>query len=91
MEDRHLRTLHKRVNSLALSEHKKRERDLSVDLGQGRTHQLNVRPQNEKYMAIIYNYVKPEHAWKVLKWLDTISEENKKGLRLIKTIIEVRG
>jgi hypothetical protein len=29
-------------------------------------------------MQIIYDYVQPEHAWKVLKWLNTISEENKK-------------
>lgn len=29
-------------------------------------------------MAIIYDYVLPEHAWKVLKWLNTINEENKK-------------
>lgn len=89
MEDRHLRTLHKRVGSLNLTEKKKR--DLSVDIGGGKFHQLNVTPQNEKYMAIVYDYVQPEHAWKVLKWLNTISDENKKGLRLIKTIIEVRG
>lgn len=76
--------------------------------------------RNDKYMQILYEYVLPEHAWKVLKWLNTISEDNKKvskdfdvlklrkvaclifvtyvltdvfaqGLRLIKSIMEVRG
>ena len=76
MEEKYLRGLHKRVDSLNLTERRKR-RDLSVDLGGGRSHQLNVKPQHEKYMAIIYEYVQPEHAYKVLKWLDTISEQNK--------------
>ena len=76
MEDRHLRSLHKRVGSLNLTERKPR-RDLSVDIGGGRSHQLNIKTQHEKYMSIIYEYVQPEHAWKVLKWLDTISEQNK--------------
>lgn len=76
MEDRNLRSLHKRVGSLNFSEKKKR--DLSVDIGGGKSHQLNVKKANEKYMAIIYDYVQKEHAWKVLKWLDTISEDNKK-------------
>ena len=34
--------------------------------------------RNDKYMQILYEYVLPEHAWKVLKWLNTISEDNKK-------------
>lgn len=34
-------------------------------------------------MAIMYEYVQPEHAWKVLKWLNTISEDNKKVSQFI--------
>ena len=78
MEDRNLRSLHNRVGSLNLSERKALKRDLSVDIGGGKSHQLNVVARNEKYMAILYEFVKPEHAWKVLKWLNTISEDNKK-------------
>ena len=76
MEDRNLRGLHKRVGSLNLTERK--ERKLSVDIGGGKSHLLNVASGNQKYMAIIYEYVSPEHVWKVLKWLNTISDENKK-------------
>lgn len=89
MEEKNLLNLHKRVGSLNLTERKKR--NLSVDIGDGKSHLLNVADKNQKYMAIIYDYIQPQHAWKVLKWLNTISEENKKGLRLIKTIIDVRG
>jgi len=81
MEDRNLRNLHTRVNSVSLTDRKLRSRDkreLSVDLGGGKSHQLNLATKNEKYMAIIYEFVKPEYAWKVLKWLNTITEDNKK-------------
>ena len=77
MEERNLRSLHKRVGSLNLTERKK-SRQLSVDIGGGKSHQLNVADANHKYMAIIYDYVQPQHVWKVLKWLNTISDENKK-------------
>ena len=78
MEDRNLRSLHNRVGTLNLSERKTLKRELSVDIGGGRSHQLNVVSKNERYVAILYEYVQPEHAWKVLKWLNTISEDNKK-------------
>lgn len=91
MEDRNLRSLHKKVSSLNLTDVKRRDMSMDHSGKSGQSHLLNVAPQNEKYMAIIYDYVQPEHAWKVLKWLNTISEENKKGLRLIKTIMEIRG
>lgn len=78
MEEKYLRNLHKRVGSLNLTERKRKERQLSVDLGGGKSHLLNVADANHKYMAIIYDYVQPQHAWKVLKWLNTISDENKK-------------
>lgn len=39
----------------------------------------------------MYELVQKEHVWKALRWVNTISEENKKGLRVIKAIIEVRG
>ena len=77
MEDRNLRGLHKRVGSLNLTD-RKESRKLSVDVGGGKSHLLNVPSGNQKYMAIIYEYVTPEHVWKVLKWLNTISDENKK-------------
>lgn len=50
---------------------------------------LNVN--NQKYLAILYDFVQKEHVWKALRWINTVSEENKKGLRVIKAIIEVRG
>lgn len=78
MEDRHLRNLHNRVSSLNFTERKTLRRELSVDIGNGKKHQLNMDSRNDKYMQILYEYVLPEHAWKVLKWLNTISEDNKK-------------
>jgi len=47
-------------------------------------------------------FVKKEHVWKLLKWVDNITEQHKKvtincnfnlfqGLRVIKTIIEIKG
>ncbi len=86
MEDRNLRSLHKRVGSQqphSLTETKKRERSAAAAGGGsfGAGGLLNV--SNEKYLAIIYQYVLPEHAWKILKWLNTISEDNKKVSNLI--------
>ena len=78
MEDRNLRSLHNRVGSLNLSYRKPKQKELSVDVGNGTKHQLNLVPQHEKYMAIIYDYVLPEHAWKILKWLNSITDDNKK-------------
>jgi hypothetical protein len=37
-----------------------------------------VNIQNQKYLPIIYEYVQAEHVWKLLKWVDKLSEENKK-------------
>jgi hypothetical protein len=42
MEDRNLRTLHKKVGSLNFTERKTRE--MSVDVGGGKSHLLNVVP-----------------------------------------------
>jgi hypothetical protein len=42
-------------------------------------------------LAILYDLIKPEEVWRALRWVNTVSEENKKGLRVIKAIIEVRG
>lgn len=54
MEDRHLRKLHTRVNSVSFTDRKHRKKELSVDIGAGKSHQLNLVPKNERYMAIIY-------------------------------------
>jgi len=35
--------------------------------------------------------VKDQHVSKLLRWASTISEDNKKGLKLIKTIIDSKG
>jgi len=35
--------------------------------------------------------VKPDHVWKLFKWVDQISEEHKKGLRVLKTVIDIKG
>lgn len=47
--------------------------------------------KNQKYLAIIYELVKPECVYKLLKWTNIISEENKKGLRVIKTVLDIKG
>lgn len=51
--------------------------------------QLNVA--NQKYLAIVYDVVRKEHVWKLLKWVDNLSEQHKKGLRVIKTVIDIKG
>lgn len=33
---------------------------------------------NQRYLAIIYDLIKPECVWKLIKWVDNISEEHKK-------------
>lgn len=36
--------------------------------------------------------MKPEHVWKLFKWLDAhLTEDHKKGLRVIKTVIDIKG
>jgi hypothetical protein len=40
---------------------------------------------------IIEKLVHKEHCWKLLKWVNGLSEENKKGLRIISTVLDIRG
>jgi len=42
-------------------------------------------------MQIVEKLVLKEHCWKLLKWVHSLSEENKKGLRIISTVLEIRG
>jgi len=42
-------------------------------------------------MEIAEKLVQKEHCWKLLKWVNDLSEENKKGLRIISTVLEIRG
>ena len=71
--------MHKRVGSTQAPAVAASARERSAGPRQsafGNSGLLNVA--NEKYLAIIYQYVRPEHAWKILKWLNTISDDNKK-------------
>lgn len=43
---------------------------------------------NERYYNIVTELVKPEYISKLLKWISTMSEPNKKGLRVIKVVID---
>lgn len=43
---------------------------------------------NEKYFNIVTEIVKAEQTSKLLRWSTIISEENKKGLRMMKTIVD---
>jgi hypothetical protein len=40
---------------------------------------------------IVDKLVQSDHCWKLLKWVDGLSEEHKKGLRIISTVMEIRG
>jgi len=46
---------------------------------------------NEQYFNIVSEVVADHQASKLLRWCATMSEENKKGLRLMKSIIDCKG
>jgi len=46
---------------------------------------------NSKYFSICAELVLEEHLGKLVKWVSTISETHKKGLRTIKQVLEHRG
>lgn len=50
---------------------------------------LNV--SNQRYINILNQLVKKEHIWKLLKWVNNITEQHKKGLRVAKAVIDIRG
>lgn len=56
---------------------------------QDRLLQMAVKPNqfsdlpNDKYFAIVTEIVKQECSAKLLRWSSTVSEQNKKGLRLM--------
>ena len=81
-EDKNLRTLHNRVNSLSLMQGRglggrsRAKQSSLINSGNETLNQLNCT--NQKYLAILYEYIQQEHCWKLLKWLNTISEEHKK-------------
>lgn len=35
--------------------------------------------------------IKKEHVWKLLKWVNNLTEHHKKGLRVIKAVIDIKG
>jgi len=46
---------------------------------------------NERYFNIVTDVVKECYVAKLLKWASNINEEHKRGLRLIKTVIDLKG
>lgn len=46
---------------------------------------------NERYFSIVTDIVKDQHSAKLLKWVSMLSEEHKRGLRLLKTIYDLKG
>jgi len=46
---------------------------------------------NERYFNIVTDVVKECHAAKLIKWASNINEEHKRGLRLIKTVMDLKG
>jgi hypothetical protein len=66
MEDRNLRSLHTRLNTHTLFENKIRNDE--------RPENDKVNVMNQKYLAILYDLVRPEHVWKLLKWVNNVSE-----------------
>jgi len=46
---------------------------------------------NAKYLGTVTELVKEQFAPKLLQWVAELSEENKKGLRVLKTILELKG
>lgn len=46
---------------------------------------------NERYFNIVTEVVKDIHVAKLLKWCTHLSEEFKRGLRLVKTIVDLKG
>ena len=77
-EEKNLRTLHSRIDNDALMQHKGLSRSVgrAQVFGDETLSTLNV--SNQKYLAILYELVQKEHVWKALRWVNTISEENKK-------------
>jgi hypothetical protein len=41
---------------------------------------------NKKYLDVLKEMIQPEYVWKTLKWVNTLDENNKKGMRILKTI-----
>lgn len=35
--------------------------------------------------------IQPEYVWKTLKWVNALDENNKKGMRILKTIQDIKG
>jgi len=46
---------------------------------------------NKRYAKIIQEIVQPQFLPKLFTWVETISEQNKKGLNVIKTVVDLRG
>jgi hypothetical protein len=46
---------------------------------------------NERYFNIVTEIVKECYVAKLLKWASGVNEEHKRGLRLIKTVMDLKG
>jgi len=46
---------------------------------------------NERYFNIVTEIVKECHVAKLLKWCTQLTEDYKRGLRLVKTIVDLKG
>ena len=46
---------------------------------------------NERYFNIVTDIVKECHVAKLITWASNINEEHKRGLRLIKTVLDLKG
>jgi len=50
---------------------------------------LNVKNQN--YLSIVYEIVQKDKVFMLLKWVNSLTDTHKKSLRVLKTIIDVKG
>ena len=55
-----------------------------------RKNQIQDMP-NKRYFDIIIDIVKDQYVAKLLKWVQSIDEQHKKGLRALKAIIDMKG
>ena len=69
MEERNLRSLHKKTKSIQVIDNMAMTYDSSF---------TNNDISNQKYMTILKDFVQTEHVWKLLKWVGQLSEDQKK-------------
>ena len=60
-------------------------------LSQRSPHEFSEIIPNQRYLEIVRRMVRPEKEQYLLKWISVISEQNKKGLRVIKKVLDLQG